>query len=96
MNSRFFTLEPHTEHTTSHKTANGHSTYSAIEAMVIAREKAATEEAPTTVLTSSTTLPIVLESAEEHTSICEHMLVGERAGTASKGQTESGGICRVQ
>ena len=50
---------------------------------------------PTTVSTSSTTLPIVLEAAHAPASMCEHMMVGERAGTATEGQTESAGICRV-
>ena len=63
--------------------------------MVTSRAKAAPEEVPTTVSTSSTTLPIVLEVAEAPASMCEHMMVGERAGTAAKGQTKSAGICRV-
>ena len=66
------------------------------EAMVISKAKAAPEDAPTTVSTSTTTPPIVLEAADAPASMCEHMVVGKRAGTATKGQTESAGICRVQ
>ena len=40
-----------------------------------------------TVSTSSTTLPIVLEAAGAPASIVEHRMVGERAGTAGKGQS---------
>ena len=72
------------------------SAYERIRSMVASRAYASTEEAPTTVSTSSTTLPILLEAADAPASMCEHMTVGERAGTASKGQTESAGICRVQ
>ena len=57
--------------------------------MVASRASASKKEAPTTVSTSSTTLPIVLEVADAPASMCEHMVVGERAGTAGKGQTES-------
>ena len=57
--------------------------------MVASRASASKNEAPTTVSTSSTTLPIVLEVADAPASMCEHMVVGERAGTAGKGQTES-------
>ena len=63
--------------------------------MVVSRAYALKEETPTTVSTSSTTLPIVLEVADAPASMCEHMMVGERAGTATKGHTESAGICRV-
>ena len=66
------------------------------EAMVVSSAKAEPEEAPTTVSTSSTTLPIVVEAADAPASMCEHMMVGERAATARKGLTESAGICRVQ
>ena len=45
--------------------------------MFISREKAATEEAPTTVLTSSTTLPIVREAADAPASMREGGLVDE-------------------
>ena len=62
---------------------------------VASRANASKEEVPTTVSTSSTTLPIVFEAAAAPASVCEHMMVGERAGTATKGQTESAGICRV-
>ena len=55
--------------------------------MVASRASASKKEAPTTVSTSSTTLPIVLEVADAPASMCEHMVVGERAGTAGKGQT---------
>ena len=55
--------------------------------MVISKAKAAPEDAPTTVSTSTTTPPIVLEAADAPASMCEHMMVGERAGTA----TELGG-----
>ena len=64
--------------------------------MIASRASASKEEAPTTVSTSSTTLPIVLDAAHAPASMCEHMMVGERAGTATEGQTESAGICRVQ
>ena len=65
--------------------------------MVASRVYASKEEAPpTTVSTSSTTLPIVPEAAEAPVSMCEHMMVGERAGAATKGQTKSTGIRRVQ
>ena len=57
--------------------------------MVASRASASKKEAPTTVSTSLTTLPIVLEVADAPASMCEHMVVGERAGTAGKGQTES-------
>ena len=63
--------------------------------MVALRAYASKEEALTTVSTSSTTLPIVLEAADAPASMCEHMMVSERAGTVTKGQTESAGICRV-
>ena len=67
----------------------------AIYTMVAWRASASKEEAPTTVSTSSTTLPIVLEAADAPANMCEHMMVGERAGTATKCHTESAGICRV-
>ena len=44
--------------------------------MVASRAYALKEEAPTTVSTSSTTLPIVLEAADVPASMCEHMVVG--------------------
>ena len=43
------------------------------EAMVVSSAKAEPEEAPTTVSTSSTTLPIVVEAADAPASMCEHM-----------------------
>ena len=64
--------------------------------MVSSRAKAATEEAPMTNLTSSTTLPIILEAADAPASMCKLMMVGEKAGTAGNGQTESAEMCRVQ
>ena len=54
--------------------------------MVISRAKAAPEEAPTTVSTFSTTLPIIVEAADAPVSMGEHRMVGERAGTAGKAQ----------
>ena len=57
------------------------------EAMVISKAKASPEMAPTTVSTSSTTLPIVPEAADAPASMVEHRMVGERAGTAGKGQS---------
>ena len=59
----------------------------AIRTMVASRARASKEEAPTTVSTFSTTLPIVLEAADAPASMCEHMMVGESAGTAGKGQS---------
>ena len=64
--------------------------------MVISREKAATEEAPTTVLTSSTTLPIVREAADAPASMREGGLVDESASTAGKGQSRQPAATPVQ
>ena len=66
------------------------------EAMVISKAKAAPEDAPTTVSTSTTTPPIVLEAADAPASMCEHMMVGESAGTAGKGQSRQPAGARVQ
>ena len=54
--------------------------------MVISRAKAAPEEAPTTVSTFSTTLPIIVVVADAPASMGEHRMFGERAGTAGKAQ----------
>ena len=64
--------------------------------MVISRAKAAPEEAPTTVSTFSTTLPIIVEAADAPASMGEHRMVGERAGTAGKGQSRQPAGARVQ
>ena len=61
----------------------------AIRMMVASRASASKEEAPTTVSTSSTTLPIILEAADAPASMCEHSMVGESAGIVRKGQTAS-------
>ena len=52
--------------------------------MVASRASASKEEAPTAISTSSTTLPIVLEAAHAPASMCEHMMVGERARSATQ------------
>ena len=66
------------------------------EAMVISRAKAAPEEAPTTVSTFSTTLPIIVEAADAPASMGEHRMFGERAGTAGKAQPREPAAARVQ
>ena len=66
------------------------------EAMVISKAKAAPEDAPTTVSTSTTTPPIVLEAVDAPASMCEHMMVGESAGTARKANPDSLLRARVQ
>ena len=64
--------------------------------MVASRASASKEEAPTAISTSSTTLPIVLEAAHAPASMCEHMMVGESAGTARKANPDSLLRARVQ
>ena len=51
--------------------------------MVISRAEAAPEEAPTTVSTASTTLPIIVEATDAPASMHEHRMVGQSAGTAA-------------
>jgi hypothetical protein len=63
------------------------------KAMVTSRAKAAPEEVPTTVSTSSTTLAIILEAAEAPASMRERKLVGDSAGTAGKGQAREPTAC---
>ena len=64
--------------------------------MVISRAKAAPEEAPTTVSTFSTTLPIIAEAANAPASMGEHRMFGERASTAGKAQPREPAAARVQ
>ena len=64
--------------------------------MVISRAKAAPEEAPTTVSTSSTTHLIIAEVADAPASMREHRMVGERAGTAGKAQPREPAAALVQ
>ena len=83
----FRTITQHTYLTQTRQTALNFFTPSQqAEAMVTSRAKAAPEEAPTAISTSSTTLPIVLEAADAPASMVEHRMVGERAGTARKAQ----------
>ena len=73
-------------HTDPPATGNFFVAYEAHKAKALSSGKAAAEALPTTVLTLSTTQPMVLEAAAASTSMCAHRVVGQRAATVRKGQ----------